>query len=125
MSLFVFCFTSLFRFVATTHRWHFSCQGDFCALTLDSLAPQLTHARALVQRLTASEARGMPAQGPRSPQVILYNTYLICMIYIYILIYHISNELCILCELVRDEMERRAEVCWNHVSESMSIDMYR
>lgn len=30
--------------------------GDFCALTLDSLAPQLTHARALVQRLTATEA---------------------------------------------------------------------
>ena len=78
-------------------------QGDFCALTLDSLAPQLTHARALVQRLTASEARGMPAaQGPRrsrSPQVILYNSYfsyLICMIYciyniyIYIDISHIK-----------------------------------
>eukprot|EP00435_Cladocopium_sp_Y103_P031418 s1204_g7.t4 len=37
---------------------------DFCALTLDSLAPQLTHARALVQRLTASEDVGQMMRSP-------------------------------------------------------------
>eukprot|EP00913_Durusdinium_trenchii_P006586 g6188.t2 len=35
---------------------------DFCALTLDSLAPQLNHARDLVQRLTTSEDVGLIMQ---------------------------------------------------------------